>query len=141
MKPNEVIVFWRQEPFSALSVFNFYPPNHRTQGKNILAPEQKMLTSDGFSGRMSLFSNALSNESLLNDAGCDVNIFKSTMAESDEKLLDLMSQRFFRGAIPKNTAENLIEANRNLNGREVGLKLVGSILDMASLTPAYGVSK
>ena len=140
-KPNEVFQSNNQRPLEAYSVFNFFPPNHRTQGTNVLAPEQKLLNSVEFSSRMGFFSWALQNETSLNDAGCDVTSFKTAQAVSDEKLLDLMNERFFRGALPAPISKSLIDANKSLWNRDQGLKLAGAILDMASLTPAFGVSK
>jgi uncharacterized protein (DUF1800 family) len=140
-KPNEVFQSNTQMPLNAYSVFNFFPPNHRTQGTNVLAPEQKLLNSVEFSSRMNFFSWALQNETSLNDAGCDVAAFKTAQAVSDEKLMDLMNERFFRGAMPASINKSLIDANKNLWNRDQGLRLTGSILDMAALTPAFGVSK
>ena len=140
-KPNEVVQSNNQKPLNAYSVFNFFPPNHRTQGSNVLAPEQKLLNSVEFSSRMGFFHWVLQNESSLNDAGCDVAAFKSAQAVSDEKLMDLMNERFFRGAMPASISKSLIDANKNLWNRDQGLRLAGSILDMAALTPAFGVSK
>ena len=140
-KPNEVIQSNNQKPLNAYSVFNFFPPNHRTQGTNVLAPEQKLLNSVEFSSRMNFFSWVLQNETSLNDAGCDVAAFKTAQAVSDEKLMDLMNERFFRGAMPASISKSLIDANKNLWNRDQGLRLAGSILDMAALTPAFGVSK
>jgi uncharacterized protein (DUF1800 family) len=140
-KPNEVIQSNNQQPLNAYSVFNFFPPNHRTQGTNVLAPEQKLLNSVEFSSRMGFFNYALQNESSLNDAGCDVAVFKSAQAVSDEKLMDLINERFFRGAMSASISKSLIDANKTLWNRDQGLRLTGSILDMAALTPAFGVSK
>ena len=131
----------QQRPFEAYSVFNFYPPNHRTQGTNVLAPEQKMLNSSEFNNRMYFSSGGMQNETLLNDAGCDVAAFKAAAAISDEALVELLSQRFFRGAIPAVLAKSLIEANKNYWQRDKALMLTASMLDMATLTPAFGVSK
>jgi len=140
-KPNEVIQSNNQMPLDAYSVFNFFPPNHRTQGTNVLAPEQKMLNSIEFSSRMGFFSGSFQDESTLKDAGCDVASFKAAKAVSDEALLDLMNDRYFRGSLSASISKSLIDANKNLWNRDQGLTLVGSILDMASVTPAFGVSK
>ena len=139
--PSTVTQSNNQMPFNALSVFNFYPPNHRTQGTNVLAPEQKMLNSIEFSDRMSNLSYTFQDDSLLSSAGCEVEAFKAAQAVSDEKLLDLINDRFFRGALPASIAKSLLDANKNFWNRNKGLALTGSILDMASITPAYGVSK
>ena len=140
-KPNEVFQSNNQKPLNAYSVFNFYPPNHRTQGTNVLAPEQKLLNSVEFSSRMGFFNWALDNETSLNDAGCDVAAFKTAQAVSDEKLMDLMNDRFFRGALSASISKSLIDAHKNLWNRDQGLRLAGAILDMAAVTPAFGVSK
>ena len=141
---NDSREIWKnrnQRPFEAYSVFNFYPPNHRTQGTNVLAPEQKLLNSSEFGSRMWNNNNGMDSETMLINAGCDVNAFKVATATSDEALVELISQRFFRGAMPAALSKSLIEVNKNLWQREQGLKLAASMLDMASLTPAFGVSK
>jgi uncharacterized protein (DUF1800 family) len=130
-----------QRPFNAYSVFGFFPPNHRTQGTNVLAPEQKLLNSNEFSTRMNMFRNQFPSESLLVDAGCDVNSFKTAAAISDEKLMDLMSERYFRGAIPAAVAKSIIDAHKSYYGRSNAMSLTGAMLDMASITPIFGVSK
>lgn len=43
--------------------------------------------------------------------------------------------------MPASLAKSLIEAHKTMWQREQGLKLAASMLDMASLTPAFGVSK
>lgn len=141
---NDSREIWKnrnQRPFEAYSVFNFYPPNHRTQGTNVLAPEQKLLNSSEFGSRMWNNNSGMESETTLVNAGCDVNAFKAATATSDEALVDLISQRFFRGAMPAALSKSLIEAHKNLWQREQGLKLAASMLDMASLSPAFGVSK
>ena len=135
------VAYGSQRQFWAPSVFNFFPPNHRTQGTNVLAPEQKLLTTEEFSSRASYFTRIFQEESNLNTAGCDVEIFKAAQESSDEKLLELMNNRFFRGALPATVGMSMIEANKNLWDRNTGLRLVGAYLDMASMSPSYGVSK
>ena len=100
-----------------------------------------MLNSMEFSSRMNFFSWAFQNESTLNDAGCDFATFKAAQAVSDEKLLDLLNERYFRGALSASISKSLIDANKNLWNKDQGLKLTGTILDMAAVTPAFGVSK
>jgi hypothetical protein len=60
---------------------------------------------------------------------------------SDEKLVDLMNDRYFRGALPASVAKSLIDTNKNLWEKTKGLKLTGGMLDMAAVTPIFGVSK
>jgi uncharacterized protein (DUF1800 family) len=140
-QPEQVHQSLSQQPFYAYSVFNFYPPNHRTQGTNILAPEQKMLTSIEFARRMSFFYSAFEDESALNEAGCEVTTFKTAQNESLDKLIALMNERFFRGALPSNVAVSIKESLGDYKQWNKGLRITGSILDMASITPAFGVSE
>jgi hypothetical protein len=135
------VAYGSQRQFWAPSVFNFFPPNHRTQGTNVLAPEQKLLTTEEFSSRASYFTRIFQEESNLNTAGCDVEIFKAAQESSDENLLELMNNRFFRGALPATVGMSMIEGNKNLWSRNTGLSLVGAYLDMAAMSPSYGVSK
>ena len=131
----------QQRAFEAYSVFNFFPPNHRTQGPNVLAPEQKMLNSSEFASRMWSNSVGMQSESNLMDAGCDVAAFKAAAAVSDEKLVELIGERFFRGAMPAVVAKSLIEANKNMWQKEQAIAFTAAMLDLATLTPAFGVSK
>jgi hypothetical protein len=89
---------------------------------------------------MSFFHSAFANESLLNDAGCDVSTFKEAQYTSVDKLIALMNERYFRGALSESIAGSISEAVANYPKNE-GLKITGSILDLASLTPAFGVSE
>ena len=131
----------QQRAFEAYSVFNFFPPNHRTQGSNVLAPEQKMLNSSEFASRMWSNSVGMQSESNLMDAGCDVAAFKAAAAVSDETLVELIGERFFRGAMPAVVAKSLIEANKNMWQKEQAIAFTAAMLDLATLTPAFGVSK
>jgi hypothetical protein len=55
--------------------------------------------------------------------------------------MDLMNDRFFRGALSASVSKSLIDAHKNLWNRDQGLRLAGAIPDMAAVTPAFGVSK
>jgi len=130
-----------QKPLQAYSVFNFFPPNHRTQGTNVLAPEQKLLNANEFSNRLGMYSNAMANDAVFAEAGCDVQAFKTAGAVSDEALVELLSQRFFRGALSASVARSMISANKNYWQKDNKLALTGAMLEMAAMTPAFGVIK
>jgi uncharacterized protein (DUF1800 family) len=139
--PTQVMMAYSQQPFNAYSVFNFYPPNHRAPGSKLLAPEQKMLNSTEFSRRMGDYHNALSNNNLLTDAGCDTAVFETAARKSNEHLVALLGERFFRGAIPAAVAQGLVEAHKDFWHDNNMMRLTGAMLEMAMLTPAFGVSK
>jgi hypothetical protein len=106
-----------------------------------LAPEQKMLNSNEFSRRMSSYHNAMEDINLLNDAGCDVSVFESAARKSNEHLVALLGERFFRGAMPAAVAQGLVEAHKDFRHDNNIIKLTGAMLEMALLTPSFGVSK
>ena len=139
--PSDIWQDFNQQPLQAYTVFNFYPPNHRTQGTNVLAPEQKLLNSNEFSSRMWRVSDGMRDEATLSAAGCDIEPFKLAATISDEKLVDLLSERFFRGAMPATLAKSLVDANKSYWNHDKPLELTGAMLDMASLSPAFGVIK
>ena len=124
-----------QNPLGAYSVFGFFPPNHRTQGTNVLAPEQKLLNSTEFSNRMWNAVEYMRSEETLTDAGCDVSAFKSAAAVSDAKLVELIGERYFRGAMPASLANSLIELTKYTWEREKPMVLTGAMLDAASMSP------
>lgn len=139
--PTQVWVAYSQQPFHAYSVFNFYPPNHRAPGSRLLAPEQKMLNSTEFSRRMGDYHNTFRENRLLIDAGCDTTVFEAAAQKSNEHLVALLGERFFRGAMPAALAQGLIEAHKNFWYDNNKLTLTGAMLEMAMLTPSFGVSK
>ena len=129
-----------QRPFNAYSVFNYYPPNHRAPGSNLAAPEQKTLNSEEFSSRLGEFSYTFSFENNLVNAGCDVQSFKKAAAESDDKVISLLSDRLFRGSISSALRQGLMETRGSMY-RPNPMALTGAMVDLASITPAFGVSK
>jgi len=131
---------WTQDPLNAKTVFNFYPPNHRAPSSKLLAPEQKMLTSEEFNMRLGRVSGAFWEPQVvvLMEAGCNLDAFKTAAAASDSEILNLISQRFFRGAMPAATAQALTQSANVTNNP---LVRAGQMIDMALITPAFGVSK
>lgn len=131
---------WTQNPLNAQTVFNFYPPNHRAPSSKLLAPEQKMLTSAEFNMRLGRVSGAFWNpqDSGWIDAGCNLDALSAAVSASDNEILSLISQRFFRGAMPAVTGQALLQSADATNN---ALVKAGQMIDMALITPAFGVSK
>jgi hypothetical protein len=138
---SEVNTMTDKHPLNAESVFNFYPPNHRAPGSNLLAPEQKSLLSSEFSSRLGRYWE-WQDERLLLAAGCDVEPFKRAIAKSDDALLDLLSERYFRGAMSGTVRQGLKDG---LSGqswqRETPTRFLGAMVQMATFTPAMGAIK
>jgi uncharacterized protein (DUF1800 family) len=138
---GQVSLMTDKHPLNAESVFNFYPPNHRAPGSNLLAPEQKSLLSSEFSSRLGRYGE-WRDEQLLLAAGCDVEPFKRAIAKSDDALLDLVSERYFRGAMSGTVRQGLKDG---LSGqswqRETPTRFLGAMVQMATFTPAMGAIK
>lgn len=139
--PNAPLEVWHaQRALWAPSVFGFYPPNHKAPSSKLLAPEQKMLTSKEFRDRAGNWGwrleNSQSNE--FAEAGCNLELFSQAAATSDSEILDLINQRLFRGVMPAVVRQALVQSIDWNNGP---LDRVGKMIEMAQLTPAFGVSK
>ncbi|MES2902073.1 MAG: DUF1800 family protein [Pseudomonadota bacterium] len=87
-----------QNPYNADSVFSFYAPTDRAPGSNLLAPEQRLLNASELAGRLSGYN--LGSETAAAAAGCDSASFTRALAASPHQFIDLVSERYFRGAMP-----------------------------------------
>lgn len=141
-RPSQVAYTGDQRPLQAESVFNFYPPNHRAPGSNLLAPEQKTLDSREFSRRLGRYAYDWREESVLASAGCDVETFTRAIAKSDDALLDLLSERYFRGAMPATVRLGLKDglAGQSWN-RNTPTNTLGFMIQLAAMTPPMGAAK
>jgi uncharacterized protein (DUF1800 family) len=141
-RPTQVAYWSDQRPLQADSVFNFYPPNHRAPGSNLLAPEQKTLVSREFMQRFGRYDWQWEEESTLRAAGCEVDTFKRALAVSDDALLDLIAERFFRGAMPPTVRQGMkdVMANRDWERRSP-MRFVGFVVQFGTVTPAMGAIK
>jgi hypothetical protein len=141
-RPNEVGFWSDQRPLQADSVFNFYPPNHRAPGSNLLAPEQKMLISREFTQRLGRYDWQWEDESVLTAAGCDIEAFKKALNVSDDALLDLISERYFRGVMSPTVRQGIKDVMANQNWqRNMPSRFVGFTIQFASITPPMGAIK
>lgn len=140
--PERAIHGGLQRPLNAESVFNFYPPNHRAPGSNLLAPEQKTLINSEFQPRLGRYNWQFREESILTQAGCEVEAFKRAIASSDDALLDMLSLRFYRGAMPPATRQGLKDALASQPWRrDIPTELLGVMLQFAAVTPSLGAIK
>ncbi len=138
-----------QEPNRADSVFGFYAPTDRAPGSNLLAPEQRLLDAREMTARLNQSNSLRWNHSArvndaqpLRGASCDLNLFVDAYTRSAKDFLDLLSERYFRGAMPptlRNNMEQMIKApNWNPSDMSEGAT---RMLDFALATPYYGVIK
>lgn len=124
-----------QRPFDPASVFSYYMPTDRAPGSNLLAPEQRLLTAEELSFRLGGAFTAS-----IRDAGgdCDAAPFGRALNASPQAFADLVSERFFRGAMPAVLRRNLVDLAPDTHGASPDDKAI-SLLLFALATPYYGV--
>lgn len=132
---------WGHNMFMAPSVFNFFPPNHRSPNSQLLAPEQKTLTASEFNRRLGNYHYNMGDDNTLLAAGCQLNAFKEAAAQGDAALVSLIGERYFRGQMPATIAKELIDGTRDFWERNNTLALTGAMLEMALISSSFGVSK
>ena len=140
-----------QSPFRPESVFSFYAPTDRAPGSNLLAPEQKLLTANDTRDRLALTTwpvkyagNGTRSYELFSAAGCPLEQWRTAFAQSPGAFNDLLSSRFFRGAMPPTLRSNIEQIMKEVwppwdrnDPTEGALRMMG----FALATPYYGVIK
>lgn len=144
----------RQSAFAPRSVFGFYAPTDRAPGSNLLAPEQRLLNAQELTGRYGdpagyrfpyrdpTTGQPVGGNQLL-EAGCNLAEFSNAMDQSSAAYVDLVSARFFRGAMPpslRSTLEQLIQEAKG-PGQSDGENLSMVMLAFALASPSFGVMK
>ena len=140
-----------QNPFGAESVFGYYAPTDRAPGSNLLAPEQRLLTPLEIRDRIALPEwpgeyrpNQPRDWSAFNDSGCQLAELSAAFRSSPREFLDLLSRRYFRGAMPPTLRSNIEQMMREPwppwnrdDPHEGALRMLGYAL----ATPYFGVIK
>ncbi|MES2901204.1 MAG: DUF1800 domain-containing protein [Pseudomonadota bacterium] len=123
-----------QMPFDPSSVFSYYAPTDRAPGSNLLAPEQKLLTAEEFGFRFGIRQAAFAT------AGCNLGIFGQALANNPAAFVDLVGDRFFRGAIPAALRQTLIALAPEIQGNTPNDRAL-TLLIFSLSSPYYGVMK
>lgn len=126
-----------QNPFNPASVFSFYLPTDRAPGSNLLAPEQRLLNAQELSFRM---GGSIATQVAKSGSGCAVSEFGQAFNRSPQAFADLVSERFFRGAMPATLRQNLIGLAPDQWGNTPDEKAIALTL-YALASPYYGVIK
>jgi uncharacterized protein (DUF1800 family) len=136
-----------QPHWNADSVFSFYAPTDRAPGSNLLAPEQKLLIASELTSRLNEPSGYRYNPTTKgNDleaytaSGCSLDALIAAFNTSPTAYSDLLSQAFFRGAMPPTLRANIAQLMRNPTWDtaapdEGALRMLG----FALATPYFGV--
>lgn len=129
-----------QSPFSPASVFSFYLPTDRAPGSNLLAPEQKLLITDELTQRLGRLTWTLVDAKNNAASGCDVASMGQAFAQSPKAFIDLVSARWFRGAMPPTLRSNLTSLATSQTWDSPD-KAAFVLLQFALSTPYFGVIK
>ena len=149
---GSVAISGTQFPFRQNSVFSFYAPTDRAPGSNLLAPEQRLATTEELRNRTNQASwpvqwdNVTQKQdvSRLRTAGCQIDALSAAFFKSPAAYADHLSARYFRGAMPPTLRSNLVDImslqwppyNKN-DATEGPLRM----LNYATLTPYFGAMK
>ncbi|MBI5259171.1 MAG: DUF1800 family protein [Burkholderiales bacterium] len=147
--PNSEWVLSTQTAFHPESVFSFYAPTDRAPGSNLLAPEQRLVDARELTLRLGEMNSLRWNRTLkvndmqpLRDAGCDVDLFVQAYTRSPKDFLDLLSERYFRGAMPPTLRNNLEQMIRQPTWSTTDMSEGAMrMLAFALSTPTFGVIK
>ncbi len=145
--PDDFWNVYSQPPFAQDSVFSFYTPFDRAPGSNLLAPEQRLVDASELTGRLNQANDLRYNRIArtndlkpLTDAGCQVQPFIDAYTRSPKDYLDLLSSRYFRGAMPPTLRSNLEQMIQQPNWRgDDASEGAMRMLDLALATPYFGV--
>lgn len=124
-----------QQPFFAASVFSFYLPTDRAPGSNLLAPEQRLLTAEELANRVGGYStNDLGSWTA---SGCNIDEIGRAFNSSPRVLVDLISERYFRNAMPPTMRQSLADLAPVIWGVTPENKAL-SLVHLALASPEYG---
>lgn len=137
-----------QDPVNIPSIFSFYQATDRAPGSNLLAPEQKLLNTIAFTDRLGfawrLIDTTRPNyQDILRQTSCNTSELTQAFQDSSNRFLDIISKRWFRGALPLSLRNNLlplIEGIKKENWRTPEDKAF-TILHFALASPYFGVIK
>lgn len=140
-RPDAVYESWTQRAYKAPNVFGYYSPNHTAPESLVPAPEQNLITTDEVRRRASDLTYRVEKKTDFTQAGCEVDLFVNAAAISDEALVALINERFFKGAMPsplRLAAKNLL--TQDLINQTPQRKFT-ELLQILISTPTFGVVK
>ncbi|WP_322993531.1 DUF1800 domain-containing protein [Limnohabitans sp.] len=138
---DRVYEAWTQQAYFAPSVFGYFSPGHTAPESLVPAPEQKLITADELRRKASDLTNRMEVKTDFTQAGCEVDLFINAAATSDEALIALINERFFKGALPaplRLGAKNLL--SQDLANQTPQRKFT-ELLQILISTPTFGVVK
>ena len=138
---GKIISVGTQKVYAAPNVFGYFAPNHKAPESLTPAPEQKLLRSDEVRRRIGALNYEMEVLSNFTNAGCEIDLFVKAVEKSDEALIALLSERFFKGAMPATIrlgAKNLLV---NELASQNSVQKFARLLEVLISTPTFGVVK
>lgn len=132
---------WTQSAYNAPSVFGYFSPNHTAPESLVPAPEQKLITTDEVRRRASDLTYRVERKTDFTQAGCEVDLFVNAAATSEDALIALINDRFFKGAMP---APLRLGAKKLLTqdlANQTPQRKFTELLQILISTPTFGVVK
>jgi hypothetical protein len=140
-RPDQVYESSTQRAYKAPSGFGYFSPNHTAPESLVPAPEQNLITADEVRRRAGDLTYRVEKKADFTQAGCEVDLFINAAATSDEALVALINERFFKGAMPaplRLGAKNLL--TQDLVNQTPQRKFT-ELLQILISTPTFGVVK
>ena len=136
-----------QVPFRPPSVFSWYQAGDRSAGSQLVAPEQRLVTPNELGVRLQSLPRLLNRAGDRTDSldifersGCDLGPLVRAFEQSPRAFTDLVSTRFFRGAMPAPLRRTMEEMMAHPEWRRpYAPETMLNILGWALSTPHFGV--
>ena len=131
-----------QRPFAAETVFGFYTPVDRSSITGLLAPEQRLITSDELVRRLEEFRLQVDYPSLeptaYRRAGCErLDTMFTAFRKSKSEFTELLSRLYFRGAMSpvlRREIEDTLPSPKD----SIDYKVMFHVLGLAVTSPQFG---
>jgi uncharacterized protein (DUF1800 family) len=126
-----------QDPINSPTVFGYVSPDYKAPVSLTNVPEQSLMSLSGFNNMNSLgLSFTMDN---LQNAGCDVSTFINAAQNSNQALIQLFSERFFRGRMPTALSNGVNNLLNNDLASETTFNKVFYLLGLLISSSAFGV--
>ena len=131
---------WTQDIWAAPNVFGYVSPDHIAPQSGVIAPEQRLLSTDELNRRLS-GGDFEWRQAEMREAGCEIDLFLTAAGRSDDALLALISERWFRGALPATLRFHAKALLANELAGYTPTRRVGEVLQFLMSTAHFGVVK
>jgi uncharacterized protein (DUF1800 family) len=137
-KSNNAQADWVvQNPIDAPTVFGYVSPDYKAPVSLTNVPEQTLLNLSAFNNMNSLSYNFTVDN--LQNAGCDIAPFLAAAQSANANLIQLFSERFFRGRMPPALSNGVNSLLNNDLASESAFNKVFYLLGLLISSSAFGV--